>query len=207
MVKVPTLIGWNQAAGNIRPIALPAPVREDTGTSRPEKFTTGMMAENRGCKDCRYLGPGEGRDELPETARGENVEQSPEREGSEGSLDRHVENDIRHQHHEDERQHPDDDIGELLAHEEFEFADGRGAKIGDRAGFLLAHDTDGRHDRRDQNQHYHDDARNHGEDALESLVVAEAIFDIDAAEVDVGYGVRAKTLELRGPAHNAASSR
>ena len=44
LVKVPTLIGWNQAAGNIRPISLPWPVREDTGTSRPEKFTVGIMA-------------------------------------------------------------------------------------------------------------------------------------------------------------------
>ena len=42
LVKVPTLIGWNQAAGNIRPISLPWPVREDTGTSKPEKFTVGM---------------------------------------------------------------------------------------------------------------------------------------------------------------------
>ncbi len=53
--------------------------------------------ENRGRKDCRYLGPGEGRDELPETARGENVEQSSERQGSERSLDRHVEDEKRHQ--------------------------------------------------------------------------------------------------------------
>jgi hypothetical protein len=42
-----------------------------------------------------------------------------------------------------ERQHPDDDIGELLAEKEFGFADGRGAKIGDRAGLHLADDTDG----------------------------------------------------------------
>src|SRR5260370_18215058 len=42
LVKVPTLIGWNQAAGNVKPINLPWPVREDTGTSRPEKFTAGM---------------------------------------------------------------------------------------------------------------------------------------------------------------------
>src|SRR5262249_3880257 len=40
--KVPTLIGWNQAAGNVRPRNLPWPDREDTGTSRPEKFTAGM---------------------------------------------------------------------------------------------------------------------------------------------------------------------
>src|SRR5271166_1798863 len=51
--------------------------------------------ENRGSKDCRYLGLGEGRDELPETARGKHVEQSPEREGCERSLDRNVENDER----------------------------------------------------------------------------------------------------------------
>ena len=44
LVKVPTLIGWNQPAGNIRPTSLPPPVSEDTGTSRPEKFTVGTMA-------------------------------------------------------------------------------------------------------------------------------------------------------------------
>ena len=32
------------------------------------------------------------------------------------------------------------------------------------------------------------------EDALESLVVAEAIFDIDAPDIDVGWGVGAKAL-------------
>src|SRR6516162_2710106 len=40
--NVPTLIGWNQAAGNVRPMNLPCPDSEDTGTSRPEKFTAGM---------------------------------------------------------------------------------------------------------------------------------------------------------------------
>src|SRR5262249_3817363 len=45
------------------------------------------------------------------------------------------------------------------------------------------------------NEYYHDHARDHGEDALEALVVAEAIFDVDATEVDVGWGVRAKAFE------------
>src|SRR3974377_278803 len=70
------------------------------------KVHDGDDGKNGGCKDCRYLGPGEGRDDLPETTRGENVEQSPEHERSEGPLDRHVENEIRHQHHEGESQHP-----------------------------------------------------------------------------------------------------
>src|SRR6516165_9039268 len=150
------------------------------------KVHDGDDGENRGCKDCRYLSAGEGRDELSESARRDDVDQSPQRKRSKGSFDRHVENDIRHQHHEDECQHPDGDIGKELAHQKFEFADGRGPKIGDRAGFLLAHDTDGRHDRWDQNQYYDNDARNHGEDALETLVVMEAIFDVDATEVDIG---------------------
>src|SRR5271166_2695741 len=93
------------------------PSRAGKGGHRYEqtgKVHDGDDGENRGCKDCRYLGLREGRDDLSETARGENVEQSSEREGSEGTFDRHVENDICHQHHEDERQHPDDDIGEQL---------------------------------------------------------------------------------------------
>ena len=39
--------------------------------------------ENRGRKDCRDLGLGEGRDELPEAASGEDVNQRPQREGNE----------------------------------------------------------------------------------------------------------------------------
>src|SRR5215475_14013707 len=54
--------------------------------------------ENRGRKDRRYLGLGEGRDELPETASRENIEQRAKREGCERPLDRHVENKKRHQH-------------------------------------------------------------------------------------------------------------
>src|SRR5215510_12022184 len=54
--------------------------------------------ENGGREDCRYLGLGEGRDELPETARRENIEQRTEREGCERPLDRHVKNEQRHQH-------------------------------------------------------------------------------------------------------------
>src|SRR5499426_4399761 len=105
--------------------------------------------ENRGRKDCRYLGLGEGRDELPETASRENIEQRAEREGCERPLDRHVENEKRHQHQKGKSQHSNGDIRELLARQELEFADGRGAEIGDRTGFLLEHDSDGRHDRRD----------------------------------------------------------
>src|SRR5262249_59642588 len=45
--------------------------------------------ENRGREDCRDLGLGEGRDELPETASRENIEQRAEREGCERPLDRH----------------------------------------------------------------------------------------------------------------------
>src|SRR6516165_8076046 len=85
--------------------------------------------ENGGRKDCRDLGLGEGRDELPETASRENIEQGAEREGCEGSLDRHVENEKRHQHQKGKSQHSNGDIRELLARQELEFADGRGAEI------------------------------------------------------------------------------
>src|SRR5215510_5370783 len=39
--KAPTLIGWYQPGGKPRPSNRPPPEREDTGTSRPEKFTAG----------------------------------------------------------------------------------------------------------------------------------------------------------------------
>ena len=106
-----------------------------------------------------------------------------------------MENKKRHQQQEGERQHPNHDIRERLAQEELEFGDGSRAKISDRTGFLLEHDSDARHDRRNQNQHHHDDARNHGEDALEALVVAEAVFQMESAEVDVGHGVGAEALD------------
>src|SRR6516164_10098277 len=78
--------------------------------------------ENRGRKDCRHLGLGEGRDELPETASRENIEQRAEREGCERPLDRHVENEKRHQHQKGKSQHSNGDIRELLARQELEFA-------------------------------------------------------------------------------------
>src|SRR5260370_32264620 len=81
--------------------------------------------ENRGRKDCRDLGLGEGRDELPETASRENIEQRAEREGCERPLDRHVENEKRHQHHKGKGQHSNGDIRELLARQQLEFAAGR----------------------------------------------------------------------------------
>src|SRR5262245_32827089 len=43
-VKAPTLIGWYQADGKPKPSNRPPPEREDTGTSRPEKFTAGIIA-------------------------------------------------------------------------------------------------------------------------------------------------------------------
>src|SRR5262249_15949266 len=82
--------------------------------------------ENRGRKDCRYLGLGKGRDELPETASREDIEQRAERKRCERPLDRHVENEKRHQHQKRKSQHSNDDIGELLAHQKLEFPDGRG---------------------------------------------------------------------------------
>src|SRR5262245_36463878 len=43
LVKMPTLIGWYQAGGKIRPNRRAPPESEDTGTSRPEKFTAGTI--------------------------------------------------------------------------------------------------------------------------------------------------------------------
>src|SRR5260370_23015483 len=88
--------------------------------------------ENRGRKDCRHLGLGEGRDELPETACRENIEQRAEREGCARPLDRHVENEKRHQHQKGKGQHSNGDIRELLAPPELEFADESASAIADR---------------------------------------------------------------------------
>src|ERR1700745_3196270 len=148
------------------------------GHEQARKIHNGDRGKHRSREHGRNLGFGERRDELPETASRKDVEQGSEREGSKRSFDRYVENDQRHQHHEDERQHPDHDIGKQFTQEELEFADGRGPEMGYRACLLLAEYSDGRDDCRDQTQYNYDDARTHGEDAFESLVVAEAVFDI-----------------------------
>src|SRR3974390_1322295 len=44
LVKAPMLICWNQDDGNPSPMARPAPDKDETGTSRPEKLVVGMRA-------------------------------------------------------------------------------------------------------------------------------------------------------------------
>src|SRR4029077_11985685 len=43
LAKTPTVIGWYQAEGNVRPRIFAVPESEDTGAKRPEKFTAGTM--------------------------------------------------------------------------------------------------------------------------------------------------------------------
>src|SRR3974377_1268391 len=43
LAKTPTVIGWYQAEGNVRPRILAVPESEDTGAKRPEKFTAGTI--------------------------------------------------------------------------------------------------------------------------------------------------------------------
>src|SRR5262249_27326863 len=79
--------------------------------------------------------------------------------------------------------------------EEFKFADGSGAEIGDRASFLLAHHRDGRQDGGNQHQHQYDNARDYGVDTLEGLIVAKAIFHIKAAKVGARNGVGTQSFQ------------
>src|SRR5262249_52746416 len=74
--------------------------------------------ENGGREDCRDLGLGEGRDELPETASRENIEQRAERKRRERSLDRRVDKEKRPHHHNGKSQHSNADIREVLTRQE-----------------------------------------------------------------------------------------
>ncbi|GJE72685.1 hypothetical protein CHKEEEPN_4244 [Methylorubrum podarium] len=42
-MKAPAVTGWYQAGGRDSPISRALPESEETGTSRPEKLTAGMM--------------------------------------------------------------------------------------------------------------------------------------------------------------------
>ena len=76
----------------------------------------------------------------------------------------------------------DQDVRKLLAEQEFEARHRSRTEIGDRAALHLAHDAERRHDRGDEDQHHHDGARHLGIDALERLIVAVALLDIDQRE-------------------------
>ena len=43
LAKTPTVIGWYQAEGNVRPRIFAVPESEDTGAKSPEKFTAGTI--------------------------------------------------------------------------------------------------------------------------------------------------------------------
>ena len=43
LAKTPTVIGWYQAEGNVRPRIFAVPDSEDTGANSPEKFTAGTI--------------------------------------------------------------------------------------------------------------------------------------------------------------------
>ena len=62
----------------------------------------------------------------------------------------------------------------MLADQVLDSGDRRRAEVSDRAGLLLTHDRDRRHDRRDQAQEQHEDAGHHRVDAEKGLIVPEA---------------------------------
>ena len=43
LAKTPTVIGWYQADGNVRPMIFALPESDDTGANSPEKFTAGTI--------------------------------------------------------------------------------------------------------------------------------------------------------------------
>ena len=76
----------------------------------------------------------------------------------------------------------DQDVGKLLAEQEFDARHRSRAEVGDRAGLHLAHDAERRHDGGDEDQHHHDGAGHLRINALERLIVAVALLHIDQRE-------------------------
>ena len=133
---------------------------------------------DRGDEDRRDLAAGEGRRDHPEAGRRGDVEQRADRQHQEAPLDRDAEDDQRQQRQDDEVDHPDRDVGELLADQVLEPSGRRDVEVDHRAELLLAHDADRHQDRRDEEQQQGGDAGDDRVDALERRVVHVPLFDV-----------------------------
>ncbi|CAK9134794.1 unnamed protein product, partial [Ilex paraguariensis] len=105
------------------------------------------------------------------------------RQGQRGKAARHghAEQGDGHQAHQQEVQHGQHHIGQLLAQQEFGARDRRDVEVGDGAAFLLAHHGQRRqHGGQKQQQQGHD-GRHHGRQAAHVGVVAKARLDVDEA--------------------------
>ena len=130
----------------------------------------------------RHLRANNGRHQKAKPGRRAHAEQAAGDERRPGALDRHAEDENRQQDERREAQDADQDVRKLLAEQEFDARHRSRAEVGDRAGFHLAHDAERRHDRGDEDQHHHDGAGHLRIDALERLIVAVALLDIDQRE-------------------------
>ena len=124
------------------------------------------------------LRPRERGDQNAEPHGRDDIDDRSQEKNEERSFRWHAENENRDHEQDEEGDHRDRDIGQLLADQVLEACDRRRAEVGDRAGLLLAHDRDRRHDRRNQAQQQHENAGHHRIHAEKGLIVAKASLDI-----------------------------
>ena len=114
---------------------------------------------------------------MPDAGRHDHVEQRAQRQHQEAALDRDAEDDERQRGQDEEVDHADRDVGQLLAEQVLEPSRRRDVEVDDRAQLLLAHDADRHEDRRDEDQEQRRDARHDRVDALERGVVHVPLLD------------------------------
>ena len=167
--------------------------------------------EDRGDEDGRDLAAGERRGDHADAGRRHDVEQRAQRQHQEAALDRHAEDDQRQRGQDEEVDHADRDVGELLAEQVLELPGRRDVEVDHRAQLLLAHDADRHQNRRDQQQQQRRDARHDRVDALERRVVHVALFDVGGVLLRLGglqpgRGIAAASCRAR-PARTARRCR
>ena len=148
---------------------------------RPQKLRGGDQREDGRREQRRHLGARQGRDEQPDPGGATDVEQRAGGRGPEIPLHGHVEEGHRERRQQQEVEHPQDHVGELLAQQELQARRRRDVEVDDRAQVLLADHRERRQHGRDQEQQERDHGRHHRRQALDVGVVA-------VAQLDVGGG-------------------
>ena len=124
-----------------------------------------------------------------------------ERQHQEAALDRDAEDDQRQRGQDEEIDHADGDVGELLSEQVLEPPRRRDVEVDHRAQLLFAHDADRHENRRYQEQQQRRDARHDRVDALERRVVHVPLFDIGRVLLRRGRSQSARGIPQHGVVH------
>ena len=167
--------------------------------------------QNGGAEQRGDLGARERRNQHAIGGRRGDIDQRRRAAGRKAALERHLEDEQRHQEHQREIDHGDRDVGKLLADQKFEAGDGGHVEVGDRAELLFANDGERHQDRRKQRQHQRHGRRHHRIDAVEILVVLEPDLDVGGRRRAAGtvvFTAGIRQIQLRAcPADSRGWSR